>query len=185
MYIPPSSNPDGALSTATDECGQATANFLDLPNRVVSPEPDEGGAAEGDVCSPTFSAATVSSVGGLNTPFRLSAGFSRDTSTAWTTDPQAEAMNDIVERLESLDATATGESAPSARGRQRSHHHGFTGYALPHPAVESVHSLAKVTSQEPSIPPDLSVPTFSTSNSAGTMADDIFSELGYLGASIS
>ncbi|KAK4545191.1 hypothetical protein LTR36_003370 [Oleoguttula mirabilis] len=145
-----------------------------------SPVTDRGTFLESDVWSPTFSAATVSSnSGGLNSPFRLSSAYSRGTHHEYSNDQHA--LADIAERLQSLSA---GSSAHDPAPHNPAV---FTGYALPTAAIESGHSVSKLSSsRNTSLAYELSLPTFLLESQTGaSMTDDFFSELGYLGGSIS
>ncbi|KAI7123305.1 hypothetical protein KC324_g18009, partial [Hortaea werneckii] len=146
---------------------------------------------EGDVWSPTFSAATVSSNGGLSTPFRLSAGYPLEPSTSWTIDRNSLddqlTLENVVERLESLDTSASGERRSATNDGQEQQYSTLTRYALPDTSTEREHTLSKKPSyhggqgfSHDSGP----LPTFLSSETGGSMANDIFSELGYLGGSI-
>lgn len=190
MYTIPNINPDD-VDLAADGSEQ-TKEEQPSEDRTDSPEPDESGPAESDVWSPTFSAATVSSNGGLSTPFRLSAGYPLEPSTSWMIDRNSlddqHALEDVVERLESLDTSASSEQRSTTNDRQEQHHYTFTKYALPDAATENEHALSKKPSYHggqgfthDSGP----LPTFLSSETGGSMANDIFSELGYLGGSIS
>ena len=138
-----------------------------------------------DICSPTFSADTLSS-GGLNTPFRLSMGYSR-TATARTGDEQIDdSIESVAERLRDLDS-GSGEDVSRSMEKNEVM---FSGYALPHPAgAESVHSLSKISSsgysgRDKELPPLPSMMEVDQSHQGSSFADAIFSELGYLGGSI-
>ncbi|RMY94240.1 hypothetical protein D0862_09023 [Hortaea werneckii] len=189
MYTKPNTNPDD-VDPAADRCEQ-TKEEQPSEDRDDSPEPDESGPAEGDVWSPTFSAATVSSNGGLTTPFRLSAGYPLEPSTSWTIDRDSfddqRALENVVERLASLDMSASGER-PSAMNDHQEHYPTFTKYVLPDTATGSEHALSKESSTrgDQGISYDSGpLPNFLSSEPGGSMANDIFSELGYLGGSIS
>ncbi|RMX72526.1 hypothetical protein D0869_14528 [Hortaea werneckii] len=190
MYIIPNTNPDD-VDPGADESEQ-TKEEQPSEDRADSSEPDESGRAEGDVWSPTFSAATVSSNGGLSTPFRLSAGYPLEPSTSWTIDRNSlddqNNLENVVERFESLDTSSKGEQRSANNDRQEQQYSAFTRYALPDTATGREHILSK----KPSIHDEQGfshhsrpLPTFLSSETGGSMANDIFSELGYLGGSIS
>ncbi|KAI7370361.1 hypothetical protein KC354_g1334 [Hortaea werneckii] len=190
MYIMPNTNPDD-VDPGADESEQ-TKEEQPSEDRADSSEPDESGRAEGDVWSPTFSAATVSSNGGLSTPFRLSAGYPLEPSTSWTIDRNSlddqNNLENVVERFESLDTSSKGEQRSANNDRQEQQYSAFTRYALPDTATGREHILSK----KPSIHDEQGfshhsrpLPTFLSSETGGSMANDIFSELGYLGGSIS
>ncbi|RMX72560.1 hypothetical protein D0869_14491 [Hortaea werneckii] len=189
MYTIPNTNPDD-VDLAADGSEQ-TKEEQPSEDRTDSPEPDESGPAEGDVWSPTFSAATVSSNGGLSTPFRLSAGYPLEPSTSWTIDRNSLddqlTLENVVERLESLDTSASGERRSATNDGQEQQYSTLTRYALPDTSTEREHTLSKKPSyhggqgfSHDSGP----LPTFLSSETGGSMANDIFSELGYLGGSI-
>jgi len=142
----------------------------------------ENGFPNDDFCSPTFSAATVSSNGGLNTPFRLSAVYSH-TVAADVYDQQA--LDDVAQRLRSLDAaldsTLINEQSENVSASE------FAGYPVSlQPAMASTQSLGKLSSPHSgSISHEISLPSFLPEISTGSIVDHIFSELGYLGTSIS
>ncbi|KAK3660109.1 hypothetical protein LTR56_001035 [Elasticomyces elasticus] len=138
-----------------------------------------------ELWSPTFSAATVSS-NGLNTPFRLSGGYTH-VPTASTHD--AQTIDDITQRLQSLNSGGplSAQSSPThVVPEQRSVDATFTAYSLPQPAVESVSSLDKFSTPRnvSMMSHDYSLSPLSVQARETTIAEDIFSELGYLGASI-
>ncbi|KAK5122643.1 hypothetical protein LTR85_003906 [Meristemomyces frigidus] len=159
-----------------------------LAEEERSPVTDQGtfaGAPSG-VWSPAFSAATVSSNGGgLNTPFRLSGGYSRGAHHEYSNDQHA--LADIAERLESLHIGGADNSRPPPKEHQQCRDDArprvFTGYALPQSTIGDQQSLGKLSSHNTGFAaPDLPLPaTFGDSMAE----DDIFSELGYLGGSIS
>lgn len=159
-----------------------------------SPEPDVF-----DLCSPTFSAATISSNGGeLHTPFRLSANYVRTTappSAAHENQRDAEtstSIEHVTERLRLLGSEDSAGSLPSqisedvdADARPVVGH-----YALPvHNgiAAQSATTLGKASSGHASVGPHDVPPLPATTRALGhedSFADSIFDELGYLGASI-
>ncbi|KAK0856332.1 hypothetical protein LTS02_010683 [Friedmanniomyces endolithicus] len=129
-----------------------------------------------DICSPAFSAATVSSAG-LDSPFRLSATYPPATmSPAQPHDPQG--LHDITRRLQALGNISSDERRSEEK---------FTGYALPPSAMDSVSSLGKLSSQRHgsvATHEDIRVLGLVVQGGDSSIADDILSELGYLGASI-
>ncbi|KAK5740982.1 hypothetical protein LTR17_004336 [Elasticomyces elasticus] len=138
-----------------------------------------------ELWSPTFSAATVSS-NGLNTPFRLSGGYTH-VPTASTHD--AQTIDDITQRLQSLNSggVVSAQSSPShVVPEQHSVDATFTAYSLPQPAVGSVSSLDKMSTPRnaPIMSHGYSLSPLGVHARETTIAEDIFSELGYLGASI-
>ena len=142
------------------------------------PASDKGDSAASDIWSPTFSAATVSSSGGgLNTPFRLSDGYSHG-STAYRSG--AQALEHVVEKLQSLDAGSAHRATPQDYQSEPS----FKSYALPHSASDIAHSPIKSPSPKTSISHYAPQSMITQETTSRSMADDIFSELGYLGASI-
>ncbi|KAK5726772.1 hypothetical protein LTR15_002661 [Elasticomyces elasticus] len=113
-----------------------------------------------ELWSPTFSAATVSS-NGLNTPFRLSGGY---THVPTTSTHDAQTIDDITQRLQSLNngGPLSAQNSPThVIPEQRSVDATFTAYSLPQPAIESVSSRdkfstprnASVMSHDYSLPP--------------------------------
>lgn len=172
------------------------------PGEVAS---DHEGTAF-DICSPTFSADTISSNGGgLNTPFRLSDGFTRDSSfqpdnqqhqtnggAANNVDVSIEHITARFRQLGSEDSAGSLpsqiSSEPESEAEPPQHHARFLGhYALPIHNVESAATLSKVSSSHASIAP-ADLPPQNGGDEQGTtttsFADAIFSELGYLGSSI-
>ncbi|KAK1816261.1 hypothetical protein LTR12_009343 [Friedmanniomyces endolithicus] len=192
--------PGGALATAQsldfcDELDAANLTLLDdrdevlphshtLPNlgvlvghgtRAKQGAPDIE-PFQDDIWSPAFSAATVSSAG-LDSPFRLSATYPiGTTSPAHTNDPHG--VNEITRRLQALGTISSDERRPEDA---------FTGYALPPSAMDSVSSLGKLSSQRHgsvATHEDIRVLGLVVQGGDSSIADDILSELGYLGASI-
>ncbi|KAK0335604.1 hypothetical protein LTR91_008228 [Friedmanniomyces endolithicus] len=192
--------PGGALATAQsldfrDELGAANLTLLDdrdevlphshtLPNlsvlvghgtRAKQGAPDIE-PFQDDIWSPAFSAATVSSAG-LDSPFRLSGTYPLGTtSPTHTNDPHG--VNEITRRLQALGTISSDERRPEEA---------FTGYALPPSAMDSVSSLGKLSSQRHgsvATHEDIRVLGLVVQGGDSSIADDIFSELGYLGASI-
>jgi hypothetical protein len=137
-----------------------------------------------DIWSPTFSAATISS-GGLMTPFRLSVAYSRDTTAHDAHD--GTTLDDVAERLKRLSTKAPSPQIPADTLPSTS----FDGYALPATTFDAEKRLEKVatTSRDADgfarLSSDLVLPTLDLAAvPTNSMADDIFSELGYLGGSI-
>lgn len=139
-----------------------------------APTPEDGNF---NLISPTFSASTIST-GGHNTPFRLSA--------------QATAEGgDVVEEDQDVSAeTSRNTSNPSLfeRGMARLGPPSFLNYSLPNSVTESNNSLAK-TASTPSARAtphghNLPLPGIFQESTGRSMADDIFSELGYLSGNI-
>ncbi|KAK4924847.1 hypothetical protein LTR49_008068 [Elasticomyces elasticus] len=138
-----------------------------------------------ELWSPTFSAATVSS-NGLNTPFRLSGGYTH-VSSASTHD--APTIDDITQRLQSLNSGGplSAQSSPiHVVPEQRNVDVTFTAYSLPQPAIESVSSLDKFSTPRNAsvMSHDYLLSPLGVQARESTIAEDILSELGYLGASI-
>lgn len=133
-----------------------------------------------DLLSPTFSAATVST-GGLNTPFRLSMQNSRTASAHANHD---ESIEGVAERLRSLGCQQHIDCISPISERDEPTG-AFTGYALPQSeAAQSAQSLGKLSSSHTTIARDPSLPLLLDVKEE-SFADAIFSELGYLSASIS
>lgn len=143
---------------------------------------DHGAEAENDtfdLCSPTFSAATVSSTAGVNTPYRLSVIHS---STSYS-NPASDSIESVAERLRSLGSIDDDPSLPPPILEEVDEPASlFTRYALPSEAVQSTQTLGKLSSGQTStigaLPTIMMAPTEETS-----FADSIFSELSYLGTS--
>ncbi|KAF2767367.1 hypothetical protein EJ03DRAFT_329266 [Teratosphaeria nubilosa] len=169
-----------------------------------APQGTAGSQAPGDGCgtplasdnvwSPTFSAATVSSSGGgMNTPFRLSAGYNHNDAQATHDDHRDHhlASSDASGRSSAV-RIASADASPREEPPSMDHdiHRTLTfgAYALPLPALESVQSLGKVSTNTGSLRGTISplpLQSFLPEISTGSMADDIFNELGYLSESIS
>jgi hypothetical protein len=133
-----------------------------------------------DILSPSFSAATISSVG-VNTPFRLSLGPS---GTASAHGPAHNNNNDssiqqVAERLRSLSADHLDRRTQFYESEEPA----LTTYSLPQPDAASLHSVqsfGKLSSAQTSIAYDLPLPSLMQQSTAGSLADDIFSELTFL-----
>lgn len=129
----------GSSSASNDsEPFQPDQDALTAPSES-SPQSDTGAF---EIWSPSFSAATIST-GGLNTPFRLSAHYSRN-STAYVHDD--DSLENITNKLRSLETS---------------------------PQTNTSKSVPRTMLELPRLGGELS------------MAEAIFDELGYLGASIS
>ena len=162
-----------------------------------------------DLCSPTFSAATISSNGGLNTPFRLSAGYNTTRSSAPHSANQAHfnqngdddddgrdsSIEHITARLRLLGSEDSAGSLPTQGSDDvEAPKRTFVGhYALPLHDDASATTLGKMSSghasvvqHQHSLPPLPTTTTVQVSSGLGgdSFADAIFSELGYLGGSI-
>lgn len=161
------------------------------------PTPDSEEIPEIDMGSPSFSAATASS-DGEESPLHLSPRNSIRRNMSSTSRSGGGALTGFANRIRSIRArqhppnlpreveqTSTQLSPPS-----------FMNYLLPG-AIESNHSLAKTMSHPshtrsahehmatPTVFSDeIPLPSLFTEEDEGSMADAIFSELGYLGASI-
>lgn len=148
-----------------------------------------------DILSPTFSAATLSSVG-LSTPFHLSVGCSRNASVRAPYSAEGEAgpevsVEDVVERLRNLQSSYSAEAGvPSPRLYEREAGM-FSGYSLPTPLERGFGKEQRDVSQmvQTSIlgtgvglMQELSLPPLVQDDDVGgeSFADDIFSELGLL-----
>ncbi|KAH9836006.1 hypothetical protein Tdes44962_MAKER01925 [Teratosphaeria destructans] len=177
--------------------GDIKQRWIEAPQGTAgSQAPDDscGSPLTSDVWSPTFSAATVSSSGGgMSTPSRRSAGYNHNEAQATQDDHKDShlASRDASDRSSAV-RIASADSSP--REEQPSVDHDihrtptFGAYALPLPALESVQSLGKVSTNTGSLHCALSplpLQSFLPEISTGSMADDIFSELGYLSQSIS
>ena len=131
-----------------------------------------------DMLSPTFSAATMSS-GGVNTPFRLSVGCLR-TATGHTYND--DSIERVADRLRFLGSEDQEPFSPIYERDEPA----FSGYSLPDPeaAHRSTHTLGKLSSAHESFAHDVPLPSVMQETQTGSFADDIFSELGFLGRSI-
>ena len=131
-----------------------------------------------DILSPSFSAATISSVG-VNTPFRLSLGPSGTTSAHGASHNNDSSIQQVAERLRSLSA----DDLDRRKNVYESDEPALTTYSLPQPDVASVlsaQSVGKLSSTETTVAYDLSLPPLREQSTAGSLADDIFSELTFL-----
>lgn len=129
--------------------------------------------------SPTFSAATVSSNGGSNTPFRSCASQSQATDTHMYQDHAN--LDDVTKRLHALDTERMHVGSLSGSPIVQTH---FSGYALPQMFFEDTQSLEKTTTSNRARAQYLPPPAVYQEGTSGSMIDDIFGELGYLGGSI-
>ena len=133
-----------------------------------------------DIYSPTFTATTISS-GGVNTPFRLSQGCTRSTSGHGSTD---DSIQDVADRLRSLgsDDHELDLPSPIIEGEEST----FTPFPLAHTdEAHSVHSLGKLSSGKASIAHSVPSADLMPDLRQDSFSDAIFSELTYLGGSIS
>lgn len=159
----------------------SAASFRSAPAQPLIPPTEH---EEDAIYSPTFSAATLSD-GGINTPFRLSVE---------AYQAAAGDTGDLPERLQGL--RTSPQHSPEVLGTRsrdwRAYEH--ASYALPLPAMESVHSVGKLSSpSDVTIRgagvqvalPALHLDTTVAGTRGGSMMDEIFSELGYLGGCIS
>ncbi|CAK4030097.1 Hypothetical predicted protein [Lecanosticta acicola] len=168
----------------SEECDEDSPTANDLDNY--------------DLTSPTFSADTISSAG-QNTPFRLSAQNSlRESTRHDSAQLEDDSLVDIADRLRALDANEQSRNRQSvSAGRtsyeliRRFNSRSFVNYSLPTIASESNQSLVK-TASNVSIPPrsgqdvpPIPSPLVHSGEGEGrSLAEDIFSELGFLGSSI-
>lgn len=130
-----------------------------------------------DILSPSFSAATMSSVG-VNTPFRLSTG---PTSAYGTSQTNDASIQQVAERLRSLSVDDLDRRTHVYESEEPA----LTTYSLPQPDVASLHSVQSFGKQssaaQTSIAYDLALlPALMEQSSAGSLAEDIFSELTFL-----
>ncbi|KAK3678689.1 hypothetical protein LTR78_001142 [Recurvomyces mirabilis] len=98
-----------AVDTHAADDGTTMSPDPSLPlSHEIEPSSDSGE----ELWSPTFSADTVSSNGGLDTPFRLSGGYSHgmEGSSPEDLDHNTQNMNDVTERLKTLDTSTKAES---------------------------------------------------------------------------
>ncbi|KAK4575098.1 hypothetical protein LTR86_000950 [Recurvomyces mirabilis] len=102
----------GAKSIDTHEDKDATTAMSPSPSPPLSHETEPSSDPGEEFWSPTFSADTASSNGGLDTPFRLSGGYSHDIEGAspGDLDHDTQNMDDVTERLKTLDTSTKAES---------------------------------------------------------------------------
>ncbi|KAK5116484.1 hypothetical protein LTR62_008033 [Meristemomyces frigidus] len=147
---------------------------------LVIPSPEE-------VWSPTFSADTMSSTGGANTPFRLSHSYNHTLTIYGAVDSHddsaSNALDGVTERLRNLNthhddlritSKAAPDSFPLAASQQQNPPHqprqlGSSTFP-PFTNLENAHDSRKTAR-----------PPFAVTR---TTSDDIFNELGYLGGCI-
>lgn len=149
---------------------------------IDSPPPPESQCLEDDsfafdICSPTYSAATISSNGGLNTPHRTS---DSHPSSAYAEAPD-DSIEHVAERLRSLGSLDRETSLPSLMEESDEAAEPFTGYTLPNEAVQSTQSLDQLSSGKTST--ITSFPTIlmpENENGGVSLADEIFSQLTFL-----
>lgn len=163
-----------------------------------NPDADEG--EDDEITSPTFSAATISSEGGgVNTPFRLSGGYHTTTDPPHQQQPpthdqtspsdyHASSMHDITTRLQTLASESSAASLPSQTSTPDRHRdRAMLGhYALPalhehDNGSASATTLGKLSSTSRT---SIAQVQEGQGEGGGGFAESIFSELGYLGASI-
>ncbi|KAK5684933.1 hypothetical protein LTS10_003008 [Elasticomyces elasticus] len=182
---------DVASPSPLDERNDAKAQAQVAPGHASPEHPaqpntnTEAFHISDELWSPTFSAATVSS-NGLDTPFRLSGSY---THVPIAPPHDAQALDDITQRLQSLNSggVVSAQSLPShIVPEQRSVDATLTAYFLPQPAIESVSSLDKFSTPRNAsmMSPNYTLSPLGVQARESTIAEDIFSELGYLGASI-
>lgn len=132
-----------------------------------------------DVLSPSFSAATISSVG-LGTPYRLSVGPSGTASSynqAHHHDDDSS-IHEVAERLRSLSAEDLDRRQQIYQSEERA----LSTYTLPQAdetpgQVSEAHS--KVLSPAPTAPLDVTLPSIMQQTISGSLEDDIFSALSF------
>lgn len=183
----------GVESQAIDETGLASFSLADVPQNPTTTQQDETSPREHseddrsedendnfDLWSPTYSAATVSSTGGVNTPYRLSVGHHSSDQA----NPSGDSIENVAERLRSLSSTDYDNNLPSPiieEGEQPLLP--FTGYALPTEAVQSTQSLDNLSSGKSST--ITALPTIVIAESRETsLTDSIFGELSFVGAGV-
>ena len=147
------------------------------PERSHEP-PHQGEHEAFDILSPSFSAATISSVG-VNTPFRLSLGPSGTTSAHGAAQNNDSSIQQVAERLRSLSADDLDRRTQFYEADEPA----LTTYSLPQPDAASLHtvqSVGKSSAARTSIAYDLPLPSLMEQSTAGSLVDDIFSELTLL-----
>ncbi|KXT16263.1 hypothetical protein AC579_479 [Pseudocercospora musae] len=137
-----------------------------------------------DLISPTFTATTLST-GGNNTPFRLSAQTSPDDIDHVYAEEERnafEASSQCPSRRPSWNSSNNSGPSLFERTMARLSPASIMSYSLPRSATESDNSLAKTVSRPAGQLPsrqELSLPSLFTAEES-SMADAIFSELGFL-----
>ncbi|KXT06722.1 hypothetical protein AC578_8602 [Pseudocercospora eumusae] len=137
-----------------------------------------------DLTSPTFTATTLSTCGN-NTPFRLSAQTSPDEIESVYVEEERnafEASSHCPSRRPSRNSSNISGPSFFERTMARLSSPSFISYSLPRSATESDNSLAKTISRPSRQMPsrqELSLPSMFTAEES-SMADAIFSELGFL-----
>ncbi|PPJ61344.1 hypothetical protein CBER1_09600 [Cercospora berteroae] len=185
--------PNSNLSDGSPAASPLSATFLpskahDQPDHAQesnsAPESIDGCSAIDELSSPTFTASTVST-GGHNTPFQLSAHDDRDFGYSYN----ISAGGDPDEPSAMLDESDL-RRRPSLfeRGLARLRPPFGLNYSLPSILSDSNQSLAKTitdhsrrASEEDT--PSLPLPSIAREDE-GSMAEAIFSELGFLSSSI-
>ena len=126
-----------------------------------------------DVLSPSFSAATISSVG-LGTPFRLSV----TTSAHGASHNNDTTIHEIAERLRSL----SEEDLDRRNQVYESEERALSTYTLPQleeTPAEIVQRHSKIPSPKPSIADNLTLPSIMQQTAVGSLEDDIFASLSF------
>ena len=126
-----------------------------------------------DVLSPSFSAATISSVG-LGTPFHLSG-----TTSAHGAKPNNDSsIHEVAERLRSLSAEDLDRRNQVYESEERA----LSTYTLPQleeTPAEIVQRHTKIPSPKPSIADNLTLPSIMQQTAVGSLEDDIFASLSF------
>jgi hypothetical protein len=152
-----------------------------LPDDITTEEADEGepnGEQDVfDVLSPSFSAATISSVG-VNTPFRLSVAASGTASAYDANHNNDSSLQQVAERLRSLSAGDLHERTRFYRAEDAA----LSTYTLPNPETapfESMQNADKLASADTGIAFDLPLPSLMQQTTTSSLEDDIFSALSF------
>jgi hypothetical protein len=152
-----------------------------LPDDITTEEADEGdpnGEQDVfDVLSPSFSAATISSVG-VNTPFRLSVAASGTASAYDANHNNDSSLQQVAERLRSLSAGDLHERTRFYRAEDAA----LSTYTLPNPETapfEGMRSADKLSSADTGIVFDLPLPSLMQQTTTSSLEDDIFSALSF------
>lgn len=136
-----------------------------------------------DILSPSFSAATISSVG-INTPFRLSLQASGTTSAYDANHNNESSLQQVAERLRSLSEESLNHRSRVYESEERA----LSTYTLPRAdeaAARSVTSLGKLSLSDRTHVDDLPpLPALVQQTTSGSFAEDVFGELDFLSGPI-
>ncbi|KAI5368090.1 hypothetical protein Slin15195_G032240 [Septoria linicola] len=185
--------PNSSISDGSPAASPSVANFPALTNHefldCAQEDLYEGALQDGEVgalelVSPTFTATTVST-GGNNTPYRLSAQY--DDEDTIVDDSHTAKPDEPESLLPREEGVSSGRTSLLERGLARLRPTFNLNYSLPSLSSDSNQSLAKtITRSSPRVSQEeaLQLPLPALNHEEGSMADDIFSELGFLSSSI-